>query len=173
MKLPVEARELTGTWVRHAPSGSALLGRSAMPSDGRWQRGGKISALYLADSTSTADAEWYRSLAEWGLHPEDFLPFDHHFWEISLELADLSDSEKLAEVSLSMPVPSRRDWPAFQKVGESLWKEGWAGLLAPSAARPASSVVCVFADAWPPEDCQPVKATRVSKIPAPPRGMST
>ena len=36
------------------------------------------------------------------------------------------------------PTPNRRSWPAFQTVGEQLLRDGWRGLLAPSAARPGA-----------------------------------
>ena len=77
MPLSVQARAVDGVWIRHAPGHSDLLGRSATPTDGRWQRADVTPALYLADSPETATAEWYRSLAERGFYPEDYLPFDH------------------------------------------------------------------------------------------------
>ncbi len=132
-----------------------------------------LGALYLADSRETANAEWYRSIAEWGLHPEDFLPFDLHRWKIKLDLADLSDAGRLATVGLDTPRPSRRDWPAFQNVGERLWREGWAGLVSPSAARPDSLIACVFTDDWPPAGCRPLDATGVLELPPLPDGMTS
>ena len=54
-----------------------------------------VPALYLADTVTTATAEWYRSLAEWGLSPQNHMPYDHHRWRLDLELADLSDVERL------------------------------------------------------------------------------
>jgi hypothetical protein len=50
--------------------------------------------------TATATAEWYRSLAEWGLSPQDHIPYDHHRWRLDLELADLSDNEQLRRIAL-------------------------------------------------------------------------
>jgi RES domain-containing protein len=135
--LPVKARLVDGVWIRHAPGHSDLLGRSATPSDGRWQRASVSSALYLADSSETATAEWYRSLAERGFYPEDYLPFDHHRWRVGLELADLSSRERLGQVGLSHPTSDLKSWPGFQHVGEQLFTDGWPGPLAPSAARPA------------------------------------
>ena len=171
--LPVRSRAIEGTWIRHVPHRANLLGRSSTPSDGRWQRGGIIPALYLADTVATATAEWYRSLAEWGLSPQDHVPYDHHRWRVELELADLSDTERLHDVMLQEPRPSRQTWPAYQRVGEQLWREGWAGLIAPSAAHPGSLVVCVFTSAWPPAGCTPLDASTVKTIPPPPRGMAT
>jgi RES domain-containing protein len=172
--LAVKARAVDGVWIRHAPGRSDLLGRSATPSDGRWQRARVTSALYLADSRETATAEWYRSLAERGFYPEDYLPFDHHLWEVGLRLADLSTHEKLKAVGLSYPSPSRRSWPAFQTVGEQLLGDGWPGLLAPSAARPGALIVCIFTPAaWPPPGCTPIDAVLNDRVPPPPQGMTT
>jgi RES domain-containing protein len=171
--LPVRPRAVTGTWIRHVPHHADLLGRADPPSDGRWQHGEIVPALYLADTARTATAEWYRALAEWGLSPQDHVPYDHHRWRLDLQLADLSDIERLHAVALDAPRPSRRTWPHYQQVGEQLWREGWAGLIAPSAAHPGSLIVCVFATAWPPAGCTPLNANTVKAIPPPPRGMTT
>lgn len=122
---------------------------------------------------ATATAEWYRSLAEWGLSPQDHVPYDHHRWRVQLQLADLSSADRLHDVSLQAPRPGRHTWRPYQRVGEQLWREGWAGLAAPSAARPGSLIVCVFASAWPPAGCTPLDASTVETIPPPPRGMTT
>jgi hypothetical protein len=53
----VEAIRVRGEWIRHAPHHSDLLGRSATPTEGRWQHA-NIGALYLADTPETAAAEW-------------------------------------------------------------------------------------------------------------------
>jgi RES domain-containing protein len=171
--LRVAARAVQGIWVRHVPHRAELLGRASVPADGRWQRGERVPGLYLADSIETATAEWYRSLAEWGLAPQDHVPYDHHEWRLDLRLADLSSIDRLARVALPAPSPDRRVWPAFQRVGEQLWREGWAGLIAPSAARPTALIACVFAGSWPPHGCEPIKASTVVAVPPPPRGMQT
>jgi RES domain-containing protein len=101
--LRVAARAVKGTWIRHVPHRAELLGRARVPADGRWQRGDVVSGLYLADSIETATAEWYRSLAEWGLAPQDHVPYDHHEWRLDLQLADLSDAERLRGVGLPAP----------------------------------------------------------------------
>lgn len=174
MATPVVARAVSGIWIRHAPHDAELLGRANPPADGRWQSGAIVSALYLADSAQTATAEWYRSLAERGFSPQDYVPFEHHRWRLKLELADLSTRERLEAVGLGEPRPSRRTWAAFQPVGEQLWREGWAGLVAPSAARPGSLVMCVFiAGAWPPPGCVPLNAMTIDIVPPPPTGMTT
>jgi RES domain-containing protein len=171
--LRVAARTVEGVWIRHVPRRAQLLGRATVPADGRWQRGGIVPGLYLADSIETVTAEWYRSLAEWGLAPQDHIPYDLHEWRLDLPLADLGDAERLHGVALPAPSPDRRTWPAFQRAGEQLWREGWAGLVAPSAARPEALIACVFASAWPPDGCKPIRAGSVVAVPSPPRGMRT
>jgi hypothetical protein len=74
------------------------------------------------DSIETATAEWYRSLAEWGLAPQDHVPYDHHEWRLDLRLADLSEADRQRDVALPAPSPDRRTWPEFQQVGERLWR---------------------------------------------------
>lgn len=57
---------------------------------------------------------------------------------------------------------------------ELLWLAGWPGLLAPSAARPGSLIVCVFdRGSWPPSGCQPMHAVEIVEMPPPPAGMTT
>jgi RES domain-containing protein len=171
--MEVERRRVEGVWVRHVPHGADLLGRAVPPADGRWQRGENVGGLYLADGAETATAEWYRALAEQGFSPQDHIPHDHHRWRVDVELADLTTDERLAAVGLAPPRPDRRSWPACQEVGERLRQDGWAGVIAPSAARPRSLVVCLFADEWPPQGCEPVDATTVAAVPPRPRGMTS
>ena len=51
--------------------------------------------------------------------------------------------QPFARRRLDQPRPGRRTWPEFQGVGEQLC-ETLPGLIAPSAARPASLIACVF-----------------------------
>lgn len=173
MALAVDAVAVGGEWIRHAPHHSDLLGRSSESTDGRWQRGGVVRALYLAQGAATAVAEWYRYLAERGLPPTAAVPHDHHLWRVDLQAADLSTPQRLAGVGLQPPRPSARTWRPYQRVGEALWREGWSGLCAPSAARPAALVLCIFGDAWPPRGCTPLRAIKISQVPPPPTGMTT
>jgi hypothetical protein len=171
--LAVDAVHVSGEWIRHAPHRSDLLGRSAEPTDGRWQRGDVVRGLYLADEPATAIAEWYRRLAEFGLPPTHAIPHDHHVWTLDLEVADLSSGRTLAPLGLELPRPGRRTWPPYQRIGEALWREGWGGLLSRSAARPHALVVCVFASDWPPAGCTPQTAIEITDAPPPPTGMTT
>jgi RES domain-containing protein len=173
MALGVDAIAIAGEWIRHAPHRSDLLGQSPEATDGRWQRGETVRGLYLADDASTAAAEWYRYLAERGLPPAAAVPHDHHLWKVELDVADLSSDERLAAVGLKPPRPQRRTWRPYQDVGEAVWRDGWPGLLAPSAARPRALVLCVFQDDWPPTGCTPVRAVEITQAPPPPTGMTT
>lgn len=173
MSLAVEQIAVRGEWIRHAPHGSALLGRAERLTSKRWQRDEVVRALYLADGSETAVAEWYRFLAERAMWPRCGIPHDHHRWEVTIEVADLSTPERLAAVGLVAPRPSRATWEPYQTVGEELWRTGWPGLLAPSAARPGAKVLCVFADEWPPPGCFPIGVDEIGDMPPPPIGMTT
>ena len=91
-----------------------------------------------------------------------------------LEVADLGHEDRLARLGLPLPVPGRRSWSPYQRVGERLAKEGWAGLVAPSAARHVGLVLCLFVDdplVTPAEPVSPPKV--VIEPPAPPTEMRT
>jgi RES domain-containing protein len=169
----VDPVAVSGEWVRHAPHRSALLGRPAEATDGRWQRGDVVRGLYLAENAGTAAAEWYRYLAERGLSPTAAIPHDHHIWHVDLRVADLSTTDRLAAVGLQPPRPQRRSWAPYQNIGEILWNDGWPGLRAPSAARPDALILCVFEDDWPPTGCTAVRAIELTRPPPPPTGMTT
>lgn len=145
------------------------------PADNRWQRGDVVDALYLADSEACVWAEWYRHLAEAAIPPSSALPRDVWEYEVmDLEVADLSDPDRLARVGLGPPRSGRRAWPAYQAVGEQLHGQGWCGLIAPSAARPTSLVLAIFlSDAGILEHVVPAASTLVTDAPVPPRGMHT
>ena len=132
-------------------------------------------ALYLADEEETLWAEWYRHLAERGIPPLQQLPRDVWRHRVrTLEIADLSDASRLARVGLTVPRPGRKGWPSYQTVGEVLWKEGWLGLLAPSAARPDGVVLCLFVEDPKVFPAQPVAPPSVvAAPPVPPTGMRT
>jgi len=90
------------------------------------------------------------------------------------EVADLSDARRLARCGLSLPAPGRKTWPPYQAVGETLAGEGWAGLLAPSAARPAGLVLCLFVAERRRLPARPVQPPAVVREPpAPPVGSRT
>jgi RES domain-containing protein len=157
------------------PHGADPRARPQPRGDNRWQRGSVIDALYLADDEDTLWAEWYRHLAERGIPPLRHLPRDVWRYRVRrLEVADLSIPDRLAAVGLEPPAPGRRTWPAYQQVGETLWKEGWPGLLSPSAARPEGLVLCLFVEDVATLQAQPAARPRVvAEPPAPPTGLRT
>lgn len=174
MPASVAAVVVRGRWVKHAYAGSLPLPEREPPPDNRWQRGHIVDALYLADNDETAWAEWYRHLAERMIPPLAQMPRELWTWKVKAEVADLSTPERLADAGLRVPSPGRSSWRAFQRVGERLWKEGWAGLIAPSAARPTGKVLCLFRDAQGVAGAQPVPPPReVTEPPPPPAGLRT
>jgi hypothetical protein len=71
------------------------------------------------------------------------MPRDLWTWTVDpqLEVADLSSEDRLQRVGLAAPTPGRLTWPPYQRIGETLHREGWPGLLAPSADRPRDGLV--------------------------------
>ncbi len=92
----------------------------------------------------------------------------------TLDVADLSDANRLVRIGLTSPTPGRKEWPSYQDIGEALWKEGWRGLLAPSAARANGLVLCLFVEDPTVLPAQPVPPPKVvTEPPTPPTGMRT
>jgi RES domain-containing protein len=174
LALDVDPVDVVGTWLRHTSHGRDPRTRPVPPGNNRWQRGTVVDALYLADGEATMWAEWYRSLAELAVPPLHQLPRDVWRYRVrGLAVADLSEKARLARVGLDPPAPGRKTWPPHQRVGHELWREGWPGLLAPSAARPDGRVLCLFAR----DGEVPVKPSGRPRVvrepPAPPSGMRT
>jgi RES domain-containing protein len=171
--LAVSGLSVTGAWVRHARHKTDPLFLPPDPPDGRWQHGTTVRGLYLADEEHTANAEWYRYLAELGVPPSSAVPYDLHHWAVDVTVADLSSDAALEAVGLDPPEPSRKTWPPYQAVGDELWREGWGGVLAPSAARPGSLVLCLFGNTRPPAGATPMRIEEKHDVPVPPTGMTT
>jgi RES domain-containing protein len=134
-----------------------------------------VDALYLADNEATVWAEWYRQLAERGLAPLYHLPRDLWRYRVPTTMvANLGDAARLDRTGLTPPIPGRKTWPTYQRVGEQLWREGWPGLVAPSAARPAGRVLCLFVEDPDNLPARPFGRPRVVREPpVPPSGMRT
>ncbi|HWY18189.1 MAG TPA: RES family NAD+ phosphorylase [Solirubrobacteraceae bacterium] len=174
MALDIAAVAVRGHWVKHTYPGSPPLPERDPPPDNRWQRGDVVDALYLADSEETAWAEWYRHLAERMIPPLAQMPRELWTWQVDVEAADLSTDEKLAAVGLRPPIPGGSEWPAYQRVGEQIAAEGWAGMLAPSAARPDGKVLCLFRDQHRVRGAEPFPSPRhIAEPPPPPIGLRT
>lgn len=174
MALTVGSVTVRGRWVKHTYPGSPPLPVRDPAPDSRWQRGATVDALYLADSAATAWAEWYRHLAELGIPPLAQMPRELWNWEVDVEVADLSSDDLLAAVDLAPPPPERRSWAPYQRVGEQLAHDGWAGLLAPSAARPEGRVLCLFRGADEIDGARPVPPPApILEPPPPPTGLRT
>jgi RES domain-containing protein len=172
--LDVAAVTVKGRWVKHIYPGSPPLPERDPPPDNRWQRGDVVDALYLADSEATAWAEWYRHLAERMIPPLAQMPRELWTWEVMVEVADLSKDENLTAVGLSSPIPDQYSWESYQRVGEQLAHDGWAGLLAPSAARPLGRVLCLFRNQSGVRGATPLLPPRlVHQPPPPPTGLRT
>lgn len=164
----------SGRWFKHAYPGSPPLPQREPAPDNRWQRGDVVDALYLADSEQTAWAEWYRHLAEAMIPPLAQMPREMWTWQVDAEVADLSTESRLRAMGLDVPQPGSRTWPRFQKVGERLAADGWAGLLAPSAARPEGKVLCLFRNAAGVGGARPLPPPRmIVEPPPPPVGLRT
>lgn len=176
MGLDVALAVVKGRWFRHTPVGADPSTRPVPPDDNRWQCGRVVDALYLCGDEECVWAEWYRHLAERGVPPHVGLPRELRSYELApLQVADLRTPERLAEVGLPQPTPGRRSWPPFQAVGERLYREGFAGLVAPSAARPQSIVLCIFLpDGRVPGSIVAPRPPRlITEPPIPPTGMRT
>ncbi|MFL5961679.1 MAG: RES family NAD+ phosphorylase [Gaiellaceae bacterium] len=174
MPLDTDPHAVSGSYWRHTRAGANPRYRPTPPADNRWQRGSIVDALYLAESADTAWAEWYRYLAEDGISPVEQMPRDLWEWSIRVEVADLSTPARLDRVGLPQPTPGRLTFPAYQVVGEQLWREGWSGLLAPSAARPSlGQVLCLFRTALLIPGTLPIAAETFAVPPPPPLGMTT
>jgi RES domain-containing protein len=171
--LDVDPTPVRGVWFRHVPAGGEPLFRPERAADGRWQRGEVVEGFYLANSEETAWAEWYRALAELAIPPMRQLPRDLWRFEVEIEhVADLSSPERLRRVGLTLPVPDRRQWPSFQRVGETLFSEGWEGIVYPAAARLEALAVCLFRIADELPGVRPRRPpVRYTEPPVPPRGL--
>jgi RES domain-containing protein len=171
----VERVSVAGSWWRQTPHGSDPLWLASPPSSGRWQHGGTLAAIYLADDEETAWAEWYRALAEIAMPPNHGMPRDLWRWTIAVgEIADLSTPERLARLDLTVPRPGRRTWAPFQAVGERLHDDGYSGILYPSAARPDHKALCLFREDALIPGAEPIRPPVTHRDPpAAPTGMRT
>jgi RES domain-containing protein len=131
-----------GAWARHTAPG--IGGTDPHAAGSRWLSPGR-RGLYLADGEETAWAELYRVLAESRRGPAGAMPRDLHRVSVSLDrVVDLSTERSRRGLGLPRMRPTRRQWPAFQAVGERLAENGAQAILYSSAARSRSRCLCVF-----------------------------
>jgi RES domain len=173
----IPTARLNGIWVRHVP----VFGPAPDPfhrgsdADGRWQRASDAGGFYLADEEDTAWAEWYRYLGRAGLRPDEAVPRYLLSYRLDLEVADLRNTDTLAEWGLTPPDPNDA-WSAFQDVGATLVAAGHRAIVSKSAARPANDVLCIFRPpgvAHPPGVEFEPPPRRHDVAPVVPRGMRT
>ena len=134
-----------GTWWRICRGGDDPFTWTPDPADGRWQSGETVRGFYLADSEATAWAEWYRHSAELGVPPSSRLPRDA--WKVRVDVTDIVDliaPGALAGRGIAELLPTRRQWPQTQPIGNAYFREGRRGLLAPSAAHVGGRVLVIF-----------------------------
>lgn len=157
---------VSGAWWRITRADSDPLVWTTEAADGRWQRGSVVRALYLGDSEATVWAEWYRHTSEAGIPPQQRLP--RAIWRIEVnvdDIADLTATGVLAGEGITRLDPTRRQWPKTQPIGESYWREGARGVLAPAAAREGGRVLAIFR----PNDGPTTSIDGVRAVPPPKR----
>ena len=173
--LPAPRISVRGTWFRIVRGGDEPFSWTPEPSDGRWQRGDVVRALYLADTEATAWAEWYRHSAELGVPPANRMPRD--IWKVAVRVTDIADLTAhgvLAAHGISELAPARRQWPQTQGVGESYFKDAWRGLVAPSAAHVGGRVLAIFRPLPAVPGLRPVPPVRhYVELPPLPTGLRT
>ena len=99
-------------------------------------------------------------------------------WRFDVDLknvADVATGNALARRGIRSLAPSRRQWPRTQPIGEEAWLNGFAALLAPSAAHAEGRVLAVFrTEPGAVKGVQPIRpAKRVRDLPALPTGLRT
>jgi RES domain-containing protein len=104
-----------------------------------------VRGFYLADGEDTAWAEWYRHTSELGVPPASRMPRDT--WKVAVDVTDIADITKagvLAAHGIAELLPTRRQWPLTQPIGEAYYRDNCRGLLAPSAAHEGGQVLVIY-----------------------------
>lgn len=81
----------------------------------------------------------------------------------------------LAAHGIERLLPTRRQWPLTQPIGEAYWRAGRRGILVPSAAHVDGRVLVVFRPTGerPPGIQVLPRPRRYSELPALPTGLRT
>ena len=99
-------------------------------------------------------------------------------WRLEVDLggvADLTSEGALADHGITGLVPTRRQWPRTQRVGERYWHAGRRAVLVPSAAHVGGRVLAVFrTTAGPVAGVRPIAPPiKHSQLPPLPTGLRT
>jgi hypothetical protein len=68
-------------------------------------------------------------------------------WRVAVNVAEIGDLSPMATLrahGLVELLPTRRQWPLTQPIGEAYYNDGFRGLLAPSAAHVGGMVLTIF-----------------------------
>ncbi len=173
--LPAARISIRGTWWRIVRGGADPFSWNPDPADGRWQTGAVVRGFYLAGTEETAWAEWYRHTSELGVPPAQRMPRDS--WRIAVnvtDIGDLSEMTTLALHGLTELVPTRRQWPMTQPIGEAHYHDGARGILTPSAAHVGGRVLTIFRPLPSLPGLRSVgAATEYTELPPLPTGLRT
>ena len=121
------------------PTGSLLHG-------GRWNPAGTFAALYLGTPRQTVLDDLAAAVRALDLGAADLPDFVLHEVQVSaVRLLDLSTPEACVSVGLQQADLVAAGRAACQHVGETAWRCGWQGVLAPSATG-SGLVLAVFPD---------------------------
>ena len=89
-------------------------------------------------------------------------------------IVDLTSRRRRARLGLGPMRPTQAHWAATQPIGERLWRDGAAGILAPSAAHEGHAVLAVFRTGPDvPGVIQVIPVTIHDAIPRIPTGLRT
>jgi RES domain-containing protein len=159
---------IAGIWARQTHP--QVRGGEASGAAARWQSA-RWPAAYLSENEETAWAEFYRALAEAGVGPSDRMPRVMHRLTVELErVADLRTEKARRVLGLPRMSQTRRQWPAFQAVGDKLAAQGAQAIAYASAARTRATCLCVFEVGL--KGLRPVgDSVWVPSPPPPPRGL--
>ena len=98
-------------------------------------------------------------------------------WRIDVNVTDVGDLTDMATLGLhgiTELLPTRRQWPSTQPVGEAYYRGGWRGILTPSAAHLGGHVLTIFRPLPSLPGLRPLPpARRYTDLPPLPTGLRT